>query len=489
MGKPLTEEHKKAISEALRKKYGTREETGRSAEAHDYLEKFVSSRVVYEDARSKREALRAQIKGLGRKKASKGARAKIKAQIDALSREMKTEREAMKRIKEEATASKTKKNAEINIKKAQAKISQYNTLTNKIEELIRQTSNPERRERLMARLERAKEGIRKQEMRIDDVKATASTGVVRSRTFNFQELSEFRLPRKLTFQEERTDFLRLNEQLDQQSNQFEEEMIEVTREEIARLTKSLEKNNTALDVATILALVLLIRGSTKSTVRKAVGTFYGIGAGLALREARLAGYDTGTGRPPVPTLDKQIMSTDSEIIAETYVSSLESSARSIIQAGIVAGATAQGVLSVLRDEMKAEASKAIANISGTITGEYLNRGRTSILNKLRADIVAFQRSEVLDSRTCAMCLSLDKRVVKPDDPMAQLELVHTHCRGFWTPIFEKDEEKPEITGIPKNITSRFKTIEGVPIINSFKQVKKPINDVSKDAQEKINERF
>jgi len=371
---------------------------------------------------------------------------------------------------------------------ATAKIQQYDVLIAKMGALLGTTANTERKARLQARIEKTKELKRRQEMLVSQAKAPKYTKIRKSKVA-LQELSEFRLPRKLTFQEERTDFLRLNEQLNQQSQQFEEEMVEITRDEIARVTKSLEKNNTVLDVATILALILLIRGSTKSTIRKAVGTFYGIGAGLALREARLAGYDTGTGRPPIPTLDKQIMSTDSEIIAETYVSSLESSARSIIQAGIVAGATAQGVLSVLRDEMKAEASKAIANVSGTITGEYLNRGRTSILNKFRADIVAFQRSEVLDSRTCAMCLSLDKRVVKPDDPMAQLELVHTHCRGFWTAIFEKDEEKPEITGIPKNITSRFKTIEGVPVINSFKQVKKPINDVSKDAQEKINERF
>lgn len=493
MGKPLTDEHKKKISEALKKLYGSKEETGRSEEAQKYLETFTGMRVSYDEAKAERERLQAKSKALGRTKATKTARASLQKQIKELTKEMKTLRTSMMEVKNESNNKRLQKNATANIQKAELKVSQYTKLMKTILDLIHQTKDQGRRDRLKARLDRAIEMKGKQEAKIGELKGVASgkTTAKRSTAFNFTELAEnFKPFRTLTLQEQRIDFSRLNEQLDEQARQFEDEMIEITNEEINRVTRKIEDEGTVIrDTALIPALLLLIRGAVKSTTRKAIGTFYGIGTGLALRELKLAGYDTGSGRPPVPMLDKQIISTDSELISETYVQNVENVARSILQAGIVAGATAQGIASVMRDEMKAEASKAITNISGTITGEYMNRGRTSIFNKQRSNIVAFQRSEVLDARTCAICLSMDKRVVKADDPMAQMEIVHTSCRGLWNPIFERDEEKPDITGIPTSITSRFKTIEGVPIINSYKQIKKPVNEVSKEAQRQIDARF
>jgi hypothetical protein len=91
--------------------------------------------------------------------------------------------------------------------------------------------------------------------------------------------------------------------------------------------------------------------------------------------------------------------------------------------------------------------------------------------------------------TCPFCLSLDKKVITPDDPMRNLEIVHSHCRGLWVPIFGVDETKPEITGIPKALQDRFDLIDGRPTINAFKYMKAPIADVSKEAADVIRKKL
>lgn len=487
MGKPLTEEHKRKISEALKKHGGTQAESGRSNEAQGYLDRFTNDQVAYEDAKGQREALRAQAKKLGRKKTSRAARAKLNAQIKAITEKMKGLRKNMTSTKGEANNKRLQKNAGIAIAKAQAKVGQYNALLTKITDLMVRTDDPARQARLKARLERVVKGKGDQEARISEYTAiqNGKTPVKKSKTFNFNEYLDdraFKPYRALTLQEERIDFVRLNEMLDTQTDQFEEEMSVASAAEIERLAKSMERKIDVWDIAAVAALAFLIRGVVKDHMRKAIGTFYGIGVGTAIKEL-------GIQRPEIPTLDKRLMSLDSQDIAEAYVANLENTAKSTIKAGIAAGAATTAIVSAMQNKLKDEASKTIANISGTITGEYLNRGRSSVFQRNLAKIVAYQRSEVLDGKTCAMCLSLDELVVTPDDPMIRLEIVHTHCRGLWVPIFGADEKQPEVTGVPKAVTDRFDKIDGRPVINAFKNMKKPVNEISKKAQDQIRKRF
>lgn len=488
MGKPLTEEHKRKISEALRKLYGTQAETGRSAEAQAHLERFTSEKVSYEEAKAERDSLRAQISKLGRKKSSRAARAKLREQVKELTKRMKESRAKMIGIKSSASNDKAKKNAGVRIQKAEAKVGQYDALLSKVNDLIAKTTNPERRARLEARLERAKAGKHKQQERIREYKAIQANGKAKKKvsTFNFSEhLAEgtFKPFRALTLQEQRIDFTRLDEMLERQADQFESEMVDLSNEEIERVMSSMEKKVDVWDVAAIAGVAFLIRGAVKDSMRKAIGTFYGIGTGLAMKELKLP------GRPETPSIDKRLMTLESSDLTDAYVDNLENTTKSMITSGIAAGAGTAGIVAATRLKLQDEAAKTITNISGTITGEYMNRGHASVLRRNAAKIVAYQRSEVLDGRTCPMCLSLDRRVVKPDDPMASLHIVHTHCRGLWVPVFSFDEEIPEVTGIPKSIVDRFETIDGRPVVNSFKNMKKPVNDVSKAAQEQIRKRF
>lgn len=486
MGKPLSEETKRKISEAL-KKNGTQQETGRSSEAQGLLDKFTADLVSYEDAKSQREGLMAKAKALGRKKASKKARAEINKQIAELTASMKSLRASMTATKNEASAKRLQKSASLNIAKAETRIKQFDVLSGKIKELISKTENPERKARLQARLERAMSGKTAQQGKITEYKAIQS-GKVTKRTgaFNFHEQladGPFKPYRSLTEQEQRVNFVRLDEMLTKQSDQFEEEMAEYTRVEIDRIVEAAKPKIDAWDVAAVAAIAFLLRGKVRDSVRKAIGTFYGIGTGLAMKELGLA------GRPESPAIDKRLMAVDADAITEAYVSNLENTAKALITASIAVDAGADATATALRAKLKDEAAKTITNISGTITGQYLNRGRGSVFSRNAIEIVSYQRTEVLDGRTCAICRSIDERVVKPDDPMLWLHLVHTHCRGFWVPIFEADVEKPEVNGVPKTITDRFDTVDGRPVINSFKQLKKPVADASVKTRDKVRKQF
>lgn len=74
------------------------------------------------------------------------------------------------------------------------------------------------------------------------------------------------------------------------------------------------------------------------------------------------------------------------------------------------------------------------------------------------------------------------------DPLSQMGPVHANCRGVNIPIFE-GEELPNTTGFPKTVTDNLDLVDGKPIINNFKQLKRPINKVSKDAQKQIKKRL
>lgn len=496
-GKPLSDETKKKISEALRKNFGTPESTNRSASAQAYLNKFVDKKVEYEDFKNQRDDLIAQSKALGRKKSSASARKEINAQIKDLTSKMKVLRKTLVSIKAEATGERAKKNAELYIKKAEARVGQYNALIMKISDLLVRTEDADRRKRLQDRLNRALTGKVGLEGRIGQAQDVASGKQTKkqSNAFNFSDHLEFMEDhifdpaRELTMQEKRVNLFNLNDQFNEEQGVLSDDLVNMTNEELDRISKQAQDKLTAGDVAAIAAVAFLFRGKIYDLIRGKVKDAYEIGKSSAISELAKAGVIDG-GRPIVtPLLDTQLMNLDADEIAEAYVSTLESTAKSALKAGVASDASVSATIAAMRSRVQDEASKAITNIVGTTTGQYINRGRDMVFMSHLTKIVSFQRSEVLDMKTCATCLSLDELVITPDDPMRHLEIVHTHCRGVWVPIFTVDEIQPDVTGIPTKVKDSFDLIDGRPTVNAFKNMKKPVNDVSKGAQVEIRKRL
>lgn len=64
---------------------------------------------------------------------------------------------------------------------------------------------------------------------------------------------------------------------------------------------------------------------------------------------------------------------------------------------------------------------------GQVTLTPLGEGRWLTFDDMSEEIHALQRSELLDGKTCDMCLSLDGRVISQSDPFAQMDQAHESC--------------------------------------------------------------
>lgn len=322
--------------------------------------------------------------------------------------------------------------------------------------------------------------------RIERIEAKAKQQTLSAHVHNGEcvmlQEQKYKPSRRLTLQEIRVNFESLNEDFNNLQGDLEDELAAATEEELERALANAKKKLDAGDIAAIAAIAFLFRQRVNAIINKSVRSSYDVGKEAVAKEI-------GVDRPSTPLQDRQLMKVDADDVAEAYASNLESTLSSALKSGLAADASVAAIVAAARQAVVDEAAKEITNITGTLVGQYVNMGRNNVIFSNVEKVVAMQRSEVLDGVTCAVCLSLDERVVSPTDPMAYMQIVHTHCRGVWVPILAIDDEQPDVTGIPKSIVDTFDTIDGRPVVNGFKQLKKPINDVSKPAMEEIKKRF
>lgn len=469
---PMTDETKKKISEALRKKYGMdAETTKRDPKAQAYFDRFANARMDWEQSKSDRDSIKDAISKLPKGKKGSAQRKKLNAELKKKNAEMRTLSKSMASIKKAAGGEKSKADEKIYQDKSAAKMKQYDALITKITALASTTTNPSRRDRLNAQLKRAMQSRSKLD---SDMNTPREKRMAKNRgPFNFNELSED-FNKDLNLQESRVDFNRLNEVFDQQQGDFSDQLTQITNDELDRVSKQAKPKLDAYDVAGIAAIAFMIRGAVDKLMRKTIKSAYEVGKAMASKEL-------GISIPGTSVFDTQLMNLEADDIADAYSSTVENTAKATLKAGMATDASSDATIVAMRGKVKDEATRAITNIQGTVIGQYINKGREAIFFSNTNKIEAYQRTEVLDMNTCAMCLSLHHRVISPDDPMRYLESVHTHCRGLWVPILTVDATKPDVTGIPKSIADNFDLIDGRPTINGFKNMKKPINDVSKEA--------
>lgn len=109
---------------------------------------------------------------------------------------------------------------------------------------------------------------------------------------------------------------------------------------------------------------------------------------------------------------------------------------------------AAGAVDALLDQA---VDDAVINTRGLIVNQSLNDGRNDVFERNGGMIQSLQRSEILDNTTCNFCLSMDGRVVNPDDAWAKTNSFHSNCRGIWVEILKDEENPPEVGGIPGNL--------------------------------------
>lgn len=304
----------------------------------------------------------------------------------------------------------------------------------------------------------------KQDQPIDEDMSDIDTRV----SLSNQPLKFFR---KLTEAEGVVDFNKLNQDFNDTETVFEDAMVVLVLAGLDKYVSAAQSKLIAEDLAGVSDLSFPILEKTREIVRNAINRSYIIGKSSASNELNVK-------RPTTPLRDTQLMNMDTENWAQAIQYELEKYSREFIKNSYVSGAGTVAIISALQPKVKDFASKLIANTSNGIVEGYVSSGREAVFEENLADIVSFQRTEILDSRTCNLCVSLDKRVVKSDDPMRRLGQVHNCCRGQWVAIKKDAPNPPEVTGVPPSVTKSFETVDGRPHINAFTQMKKamPANE-------------
>jgi len=493
-GHAQSEETKKKISEAL-KKDGT-DIVKRSPEAQKLFKSYNESRAKSIEMKAEIENLLAANKSLGRKKGTKGQRAKINKQINALRDKMKAEAAARQAIVDNAKAQKRVKQAELVIEKTKLRTKKLDQIKQSINERLAKAKTPEAKQRIKDTLARVDDMYSRQ----DELKKKADgiisekgkTDKISKTSFDFSESSHFEALgervykpwRALTLQEERMDPEKVNSDMNDLEKELEALLIALTLIQIEAIVKRLGRAIETKDIPLIESTVFGGQQDYKNAFNDTAKKAYEIGKNGASKEADVPA-------PATKKISNQIRAAETDQLAEVFVQEMENEGKSMARNSVATGATANVAKAALFATLTRTAGKMISNASGIVPAQYVNRGRKQVFYDNIMKITHFQRSEVLDTRTCNTCLSLDKRIVKADDPFAQLEIVHSFCRGTWVPIFsEEDQPEDSAVGIPKVIRGSFNSVDGRPLANDFKQIKRPINTKENpEAQAEIEKRL
>lgn len=272
--------------------------------------------------------------------------------------------------------------------------------------------------------------------------------------------------RQLTEIEQKTNFKYLNESFNNLEAEMEAEMWEIIKEDIQKNVKKIEGKIKAGDIAAIAAMSFISFNKLYPIVAEYYKRAFEVGK-------KTGSEEIGVDRPITPTKKIQLINFGAAQITEDFINQINSEAKEKAKNGLIKDIAIAGLIASINDVVQNGSKDFVNKATGEIISEGINDGRRLVFEKNITELQGYERSEILDDRTCNICYSLDGRQIKADDPMAKLDQVHNNCRGLWIPI-TLNEEADNNWGIPKSITERFETIGGVPEKNNFKQLKSPI---------------
>lgn len=268
--------------------------------------------------------------------------------------------------------------------------------------------------------------------------------------------------RQLTFAEKKVNWDSIEAKINQLEESFTRDAQALLQVERDKFVKALTIAAVNGDTDKIKSLQLRIRTEYKALIKENLKTAYEYGKGTAAKEMDV---------PPPPTPNEMARNIDlhAEAIAERHLSQMENEAKLSISDAMLRDVPGAAAAAAVAEKLTDLAERLVKDTGGIVMAGFINNGRQTTFDANEADIYALQRSEVLDARTCNYCLSVDARIIEKTDPFGKVRQFHTHCRGIWVEILVDEEQKPEISGIPKTLRDRFGGD-----VNDLIQPKKPI---------------
>jgi hypothetical protein len=507
---PMSEETKKKISEALKKSGGAqkaavnsiggimeqeynslekgvaglKDEYGKLPSSDDVNAQFPIKKNPPKASKAQKAAIKAENDKAREKR--KEAKDKIKMRKEQIKNEVKAKRESQKKLRETAQAMKRVKAAEQKIEKAKLKFEKAGKVGDKIKAAALKAKTPEQKQRVKDMEDRLGEQKTKIDQHIaEQQKIISSNGAAQAKTsvFEFSEncekLSELVFSRKLTKPEERVAFTELNDEFDQLESEIDSEITEIFTPEIERVSSQVEKIVKAGNMVIAAGMGLYIYGNLKNVLKEKYIEAYEYGKKAAAKEL-------GVRAPETPLIQTQWINGEADRAATAIMEELDREVQQKTQYGIVKGLAASAVAAAVIQVIKEKSTKFSKEVAGNLVGDAINEGRRLTTKTNQSELIAFQRSEILDSRTCDFCREMDGKAVKIDDPMADVGQFHTNCRGIWIPI--QDGDDPVAFGIPakyeKAVRPMFKGV--VPVKNN---IFKAINPNYKSRGESARQKF
>jgi hypothetical protein len=277
--------------------------------------------------------------------------------------------------------------------------------------------------------------------------------------------------RPLTFAEQKVDFKIINKKLVESEEALKKELKNVMSPakddfilQIERIlnTKSISERNKR-----IANLSMKYQNDYRAKILESMKEVYAFGKTSVAHEMK-------NKVPATPQEYISNMSLQATALTDKMNSDITETAKTTMLTNLQQKKTKPQTLAITTEMIKKSVDKYWQNTPPVVVSGSLNQGRRTTMDKYQSDIYAVQRSEILDSRTCDYCLSIDGRVLKKKDAMLKMDAVHSNCRGIWVEIMKNEEVKPPITGVPESLRGNWGGM-----INLVKQPSKPI--VRKDS--------
>lgn len=286
--------------------------------------------------------------------------------------------------------------------------------------------------------------------------------------------------RKMTFAEKRVKFDVLKAFFAEEEETLKTKLERLTTEQESKVMAQAKKALDTGDVSAVSKIRVPAVGTMKKELKQEAKRSYEEGK-------RTAANEMGVSLPTTPSLDARLMNARIDQAVDDRSGAIEAAVKTGVLELMGKGVGTTAALFELRKKFDTVANRANSQIVGRVVANNLNAGRSLVYTKNTGQVAALQRSELLDSRTCAMCMSIDGRVIEKDDPFGQVGQIHTNCRGVWVTVLKSDAEQPTPKPIPKSILNRFDRVDGVPVANAFRQPKKPIVTKDSRVQERIDD--
>jgi len=477
-GKPLSEETKKKISEALRKKHGSKikEERGKVGQAEgniaDARRRINELKQVLSNYKDKSKAIKDKSLKREFNKKVKDKIEEIKNLIKSGRTGIKVERQRIRESKKQIREEKSQLRKERKERKINRQIDRDNERIKKLEKSLSKKDS-DKADKIKERIEKIKDRITDNNERLEEFEMNEDE-IKKKNLLNFEE--DFKPRRKLTYAEKKVNFNKLKKEFEKSERELEKILNKAFNDQKDEILANFQKAVKTKDYKLIEKISLSAPKEYKKELLAEMKGLYNFGKNTASAEMKII-----TPSTPIEEVDR--LKASAEIITSDHENKIMTSSKIEAINDISKGKSTSETMKLVKATMITKANELAKQTGSIIAGGMINDGRRLAQQTNKAKLYALQRSELLDDRTCNFCESMDGRVIKVSDPWGQEGSFHSRCRGVWVEIMNTEPEKPSISGVPKSIAERYNKP------NDFKQLKSPVVNKNSLAADEIKKQY